>query len=272
MWNWPGSAGCAPRPKSVSRSTPISSQTGPVQASSCSAAKASWPAGTGVWVVKTLWARTSLHRLVVARCPGHVSSRTRSIIMNAAWPSLACQTDGIDAHGPEHPHAADAEDPLLPEPKLGAAGVELVHQPAVVGVVRLEVGVEQVDRHPAHHDPPGPHVHRPAGGLHRGEARLPVGASHRHQRGEADVVLLVAVLLPPVEPEPLVEVALSCRTARRPPSARRDRSRPCSGRRPARRGRRSRSAPSCGARTRRRSRRPAGRSARDSAGRTRCRR
>ena len=43
---------------------------------------------------------------------------------------------GIDAERAQHPHAADAEDPLLPHPEVGAAGVQLVHQAAVVGVVR----------------------------------------------------------------------------------------------------------------------------------------
>ena len=44
--------------RAASRSIPISSQIGPAQASSCSTEKASCPAGTGVWVVKTLCART----------------------------------------------------------------------------------------------------------------------------------------------------------------------------------------------------------------------
>ena len=94
--------------------------------------------------------------------------------MNAAWPSLACHTDGLMPIARSTRTPPDAQDPLLPEPQLGAAGVELVHEPTVLGVVRLEVGIEQVHRHPAHHHPPGAHVHRPAGGLHRGEERLPV--------------------------------------------------------------------------------------------------
>ena len=156
----PAGPGARPGRRACSRSTPISSQTGPVQASSWSAVKASCPAGTGVWVVKTLCARTCCTASSYD-APAATSSRTRSTSMNAACPSLACHTRGIDAHGPKHPYAADAEDPFLPQPQLGPAGVELVHQPAVVRVVRLEVGVEQIDRHPAHHHLPGPHVHRP---------------------------------------------------------------------------------------------------------------
>ena len=185
----------------------VTSQTGPVHSSSNPTWKASCPAGTGVWVVNTLVART--WRSASANdAPPATNSRSRSTIMNAACPSLACQTAGRDAHGAEHPHAADAEDPLLPQAELGAAGVELVHEPAVLGVVGLEVGIEQIDRHPADPDPPGAHVHRPAGGVHHGHERLAVPSLHRLQRGPRDLVLLVAVLLPAVEPEALVEVPL----------------------------------------------------------------
>ena len=114
----------------------------------------------------------------------------------------------VDAQGTEHAYAPDAEDPLLPHPQVGSAGVQLVHQAAVVRVVELEVGVEQVDRHPAHHDAPRAHVHRPARGLHHREERLALGSADRLQRRERDVILVVAVLLPPVGAEALVEVAL----------------------------------------------------------------
>ena len=119
MWNWPGRSGCVPSRKKVSRSIPISFHTGPATLSSCSIENASWPAGTGVWVVNTLWARTWCTASSSDR-PCFRYSRRRSTIMNAACPSLACQTPGFDAHRAQHAHAADAEDPLLPEPHVRA--------------------------------------------------------------------------------------------------------------------------------------------------------
>ncbi len=74
-------------------------------------------------------------------------------------------------------------------------------------MIGLEIGIEQVDRNPADHNPPGPHLHWPAGSLDGGQDRLPVGADDRLERRPADIVLLVAVFLPPVEPEALVEIA-----------------------------------------------------------------
>ncbi len=115
----------------------------------------------------------------------------------------------IDAHSPKHPYSAHTENPLLPHPELGPAGVEFVHQPAVVGMVGIEVRVEQVDGNPSHHDLPGSHVHRPSRGLHRREPGLPAGSHHRHQRRGAHVVLFVAVLLPAFQAQPLIEVALA---------------------------------------------------------------
>ena len=81
------------------------------------------------------------------------------------------------------------------------------------------------------------------------------GPGHPLERGPADVVLLVAVLLPSVERGAAGRSSPSCRRARRRSSARRDPTPTCNDRRRARRGRRSRWAPRRGARTRRRSRR-----------------
>ena len=115
---------------------------------------------------------------------------------------------GLDSHRAEDSDAAHAEDPLLAQAQVGAAGVELVHETAVVGMIDLDVGVEEIDRHPSDHHLPGPDVHRPARGLHRGEIAFLLAPGHRHERGEAGIELLVAVLLPSVEPKPLIEVAL----------------------------------------------------------------
>src|SRR5216684_301458 len=77
----------------ASRLTPISCHTGPTHCSTCSIEKVSCPAGTGVWVVKVLVART-LRTASANGVPRVTSSRTRSTSMNAACPSFACQAAG----------------------------------------------------------------------------------------------------------------------------------------------------------------------------------
>ena len=71
------------------------------------------------------------------------------------------------AVGADRPHAADAEQHLLLEPVLGAAAVEPVGDLALGGVVVLDVGVEQQQRHPA-------------------DLRLPDLGAQRAVAGEAD--------------------------------------------------------------------------------------
>src|SRR5205814_6891571 len=77
----------------ASRPTPISCHTGPTLCSTCSIENVSCPAGTGVWVVNVLAART-LRTASANGVPRVTSSRTRSTSMNAACPSFACQAAG----------------------------------------------------------------------------------------------------------------------------------------------------------------------------------
>ena len=274
MWNWLGDRRDARRAGRAARGrSPISSQTGP-------GARLELLDREGV--VARRHRRVGGEHAVRAHlrarrprtaCPAATSSRSRSIIMNAACPSLACHTRGLDARG----RAAPARRRRRGSTPAGGAAPGRRRRACSCsarssGWFDLEVGVEQVDRHPADHHAPGPHVHRAAGGLDHREPRLAVAArSPARAACRRDVELLVAVLLPAVEPDPLVEVALHVEEADADQRARRGRTRPCSDRPPGRRGRRSRSAPSCAARTRRRSRRPAGRRARAGAARTRCR-
>ena len=87
---------------------------------------------------------------------------------------------GIDADRAEDTHATDTENPLLSEPQIGATGVQLVHQSPIVGVVDLEVGVEQKDGHPPDHHLPRPDMHGAARSLHCGKVPVVV-AGHRHE-------------------------------------------------------------------------------------------
>ena len=52
------------------------------------------PAGTGVWVVKTVPARTACRACAKVRPSLSMSSRMRSIPRNPAWPSLVWNTSG----------------------------------------------------------------------------------------------------------------------------------------------------------------------------------
>ena len=97
----------------------------------------SWPAGTGVCVVKTVLDATASSAASSAR-PSATRLRTRSRIRNAAWPSLMCQTVGLEAQRRERAHAADAEHELLLEARGAVAAVEAVRD--VRGRARLFSG------------------------------------------------------------------------------------------------------------------------------------
>jgi hypothetical protein len=79
--------------KKSSRSRPLVPRPGRHRPRSGPAANMSCPAGTGVWVVKTLSARTRA-MASSGSTPRRTCSATRSVSMNAAWPSLACQAPG----------------------------------------------------------------------------------------------------------------------------------------------------------------------------------
>ena len=70
---------------------------------------------------------------------------------------------GVDAERVEGAHAADAEEDLLAEAVLGLAAVEPVGDRPQVGRVLLDVGVEQVQRHPPDLRPPHARHERRAG-------------------------------------------------------------------------------------------------------------
>jgi hypothetical protein len=93
------------------------------------------PAGTGVWVVKTVPARTASSASSKSSPSGPTSSRMRSRPRKPAWPSLVWNTSGRrDAeYASQRAHAADAEQDLLAEPVLGVAAVEPVGDVAAVG-------------------------------------------------------------------------------------------------------------------------------------------
>ena len=115
---------------------------------------------------------------------------------------------GVDADGAQHAHAAHAEHPFLAQAVVAATGVERVREFAVGGIVALEVGVEQEQRHPAHVHAPRAHLHRAAGDLEGGQIAAAPGVEHACERRDGRVERFGGALLPSVGAHDLVEIAL----------------------------------------------------------------
>ena len=123
------------------------------------------PAGTGVWVVKTRAAPHGLDGLG-EREPVVGDALADALEAEEAGVALVgVEHLGVDVEGLQRPDAADAEQDLLAQPVLGVAAVEAVGDGAQLGVVAVDVGVEQVQPHPADVGPPDP---RRAGAARRG--------------------------------------------------------------------------------------------------------
>ncbi len=110
-------------------------------------------------------------------------------------------------HRLQRPDAADAEDDLLGDAHLRIAAVQPAREFAVAWDVRLNVGVEEVERYLADLESPdfgdgGAPVERDVDAQPRA-----IGEAHRFQRLERRVDGPVLFLLPAVRAEPLVEVA-----------------------------------------------------------------
>ena len=125
----------------------------------------------------------------------------RSRPRKPAWPSLVWNTWASIPSAVERPDAADAEQDLLPEPVLDVAAVEAVGDRPELGVVLLDVGVEEVERHPPDVGPPHPGRQRCAGKIDGdGDA---LAERHGHAVG---IEIGVALLLPALDVEDLPEV------------------------------------------------------------------
>ena len=122
--------------------------------------KRSIPAGTGVWVVKTVEARTGGQRLVPAQRPvaGHQfagSARrpgTRRGPRSCGRPPARGAREPLEL--PQRLDPAHAEQELLLQPVVTAAAVEPVGDAAGGVVVARDVGVQQQQRHAPDVGPP----------------------------------------------------------------------------------------------------------------------
>ena len=111
------------------------------------------PAGTGVWVVKTVPARQTCEGLVEAEpLVGVLADALQAEEPGVALVGVEDLGRGVPAQraeGPHRAHPADAEQQLLAQPVVAAAAVQPVGDLVQVGLVLLHVGVEQQQRHAA---------------------------------------------------------------------------------------------------------------------------
>jgi hypothetical protein len=105
------------------------------------------------------------------------------------------------------PHAADAEQQLLVQAVVAAAAVEPVGDLALGLGVELDVGVQQQQRHAADLRPPDLRVQGAAGQLDGDVHGRAVGLRQQREREAVRVQRRVALLLPPLGVERLLEVA-----------------------------------------------------------------
>ena len=170
--------------------------------------KRSCPASTGVWVVKTRRHRHLAHGvgrlepLALDDLPRPLEQGERRV------PLVQVEHRRLDADHAERPVAADAEQDLLLDARLLVAAVEARREPLVGLGVGVVARVEQQQVAAAHRHPPDPQPDLALGELDA-EAHLPpLGVEHRRRRQVLVVDRLVAVLLPAVLVDELVDVAL----------------------------------------------------------------
>ena len=126
----------------------------------------------------------------------------------AGMPFVQVPHRRIEPEGAEGTHAADAEDDLLLDPRLAIAAVQAGRQLTIPGRVLLEIGVEQIEVRVSQLRVPDLHQHRALAERHGNDARLAV---RHHRRLDGRVLppqAAVALFLPALGRDALVEVAL----------------------------------------------------------------
>ena len=166
-----------------------SSASGPKWRATSSRSKRSIPAGTGVWVVKTVPARTASSAASKSR-PSSDSSAIRSRPRNPACPSFVWNTSGC-AWPVSRQYVRTARTPPMPSSISWSSRCSLPPPysrsvtPAFAEVVLLDVRVEHQQRHPADLRQPDAGPQRPPAG--EGQRDLGRGAVGLAQRDHAAV-------------------------------------------------------------------------------------
>ena len=125
------------------------------------------------------------------------------------------QDAGLDAERGERAGAADAEQDVLGEPRVGLADVQARRDPARGEVVLGALGVEQVERHAPDVDPPDLRGHLHVAHGHRHRDRCAVGAGDERGGEPLGVGVDPVLVLPAAGIDPLAEVALAVHEADR---------------------------------------------------------
>ena len=171
------------------------------------------PAGTGVCVVNTVPARTvasassNVRPGAGAQLPDALQAQVARVAL-VRVEDLGLRVAGDRAVGADGAHAADADEDLLADALVLVAAVEPVGDAAQVGVVLLDVGVEQQQRHPPDRGLPDARPQRlPAGHRDLDEHLLALGVDEQLQRQALRVEHRVGLQLPAVQRQRLAEVA-----------------------------------------------------------------
>ena len=112
------------------------------------------------------------------------------------------------AKAPQGAHTADAQHQLLRDAHLLVAAVEPRRELAILGAIRVDVGVHQEERHAANLELVDLGVDRAAGQLHLYHNLSAVGVEGRDGGHIGEVELVVLGVLPPARVEALAKVAL----------------------------------------------------------------
>ena len=150
---------------------------------------------------------------VVERLAGGDAARGELERGERGVPLVEVEDAGLDPERVEHADGADPEQAVLAEPRERVALVEARRDPAVDGVVLVELGVEEVQRHAA--DLGAPDVERDlaAEERERQPERRAVGARHLHGRQVLGDDLRPVLVLEPAPVDALLEVALAVEEA-----------------------------------------------------------
>ena len=203
------------RPISIKRSCerPIASRSGPRCSSIKSALNRSWPAGTGVCVVKTTSRATS----------GNAASKLRPFFLHAivnrfendesAVAFVEMQHAGRDAHRFQRAESADAEQQFLADTNPAIAAIQVRRQLAIFRRVGLDVGIEQQQIATSNFHAPHARANRTSARIDLHLNRLAVRADRRLHRKMIHVILGVLFLLPTFIVEALAEISLAVEQA-----------------------------------------------------------
>jgi hypothetical protein len=116
---------------------------------------------------------------------------------------------GVVTQGAEHADATGAEEPLLTQTEILSTAIETTQQCPVVGVILLEIGIEEVEWDTPDLRAPSTDVDGPVERLHGRQIGRSINRRNGSDWNDPRIDDLIGVLLPSIETQSLVEVSLS---------------------------------------------------------------